>query len=63
MEEGLRTLQRLRADVAGFAGGGICLTEKKSQIPGFKETEERFVHGLRFFKISRTMVRESYTVL
>ena len=30
-----RTLQRLRVDVAVFVGGGICSTEKKSQIPGF----------------------------
>ena len=34
VEEGLRTLQRLRVDVTSFVGGGICSTEKKSQILG-----------------------------
>ena len=27
-----RTVQRLRVVVVGFVGGGICSTEKKSQI-------------------------------
>ena len=38
MKERLRTLQRLRADVTGFAGGGICSTERESQISGLYVT-------------------------